>query len=187
VPTNAEQQAEDRHGERLEHRVSGEKGERGEADGQESEELLRPELQPKLRQQRGQEDQGDDRSRSADERADGGDGQSDAGATLPRHRMPLEHCRHRGDLAGDVHQNGCDRAAVIAAVENGGEHDDGARRRQLERQWKQDDHAAGGADPRQHADQRADQAADQREHQVFRRKRDLKADDEGLKRFHLPA
>ena len=75
-------------------------------------------------------ERGDDERRDAarEERADGGDAEGGPGAPLLRHLVPVERRDDRGHLAGDVHEDGGGRAAVLRAVVDAGEHDERAGR-----------------------------------------------------------
>src|SRR5262249_13202246 len=59
------------------------------------------------------------------DRAEGGDGERRPRAALPRHLIAVDAGHHRGGLARQVDQDGGGRAAVLRAVIDAGEHDQG--------------------------------------------------------------
>ena len=175
---HAQQQAERRHGQRLQHRARAHVGEHEQAEQQQRQVLRRTEAQGEVGQRRGQEHQAHHAGGAGDVGADRGDGQRRPAPPLARHGVAVDAGHHRGGLAGNAHEDRGRRAAVHGAVVDAGQHHDGARGVQAEGRGQQQ------ADPRQrphagqHADQRADQAADERVHQNRRRQRDREAEAE---------
>ncbi len=106
----------------------------------------------------GDQDGGD---AAGEERPDRGDRERRTGAALLGHLVAVERRDHRGRLARNIDQDRGGRTAILSAVIDAGEHDQGADRRKAERDRQQHRHRGNGADAGQHADQRADQRADQ--------------------------
>ena len=130
-----------------------------------------PNLKRHLRERRGDDDQRDGRNDAADERADRRDAERGAAAALLGHLVAVDAGDHRGGFARHVDQHRGDRAAIHRAVVDGGQHDEGAGRVELEGQRDQDRGAGGRPEAGQHADQRAEDAADQRESEVLQAQR----------------
>ena len=129
---------------------------------------------------------------SQDQRADAageegterGDGQRGPGAALARHLIAVETRHHRRRLAGEVHQDGGGRAAVLRAVVDSGEQDQGGHRRQREGRGQQHGYGGNRADSRQHSDQRAERHAEQAVEQILQCKRDAEAQREVVQEVH---
>ncbi len=96
---------------------------------------------------------------AGDVRADARDGERLAGAALFGHRKAVHRGDDRGDLAGNVHEDGGGRAAVHRAVVDRCQRDDGAIGRQIDRGGQQDSHRRRRTETRQHADECTEQAA----------------------------
>ena len=99
----------------------------------------------------------------------------DAAAALLGHREAVE-TRHRvRRVARQIEQDGADRAAILRAVHDAAQHQDGGDRLHAEGQRQQDRDGGERAHAGQHADHVADQHADEAEHQIVRLERDAEA------------
>ena len=114
---------------------------------------------------------------AADPRSDRGDAERGAGAALLRHGVAVDAGHHRGRFARDAHQDRGGGAAILRAVIDAGEHDDGLRGVEPEGHRQQDRNAGERADAGQHADQRADQAAEKGVPDIARHARRPKSRD----------
>src|SRR6266496_4120060 len=116
-----------------------------------------------------------DREKSADKGRGKCPGQRLTALSLPRHRVAVESRGDRPRLAGDVEKYRSDGPPEKRAPVDGSQKNDGGCRRHRERHGKQNGHAVGPAEPRQHADDRAEQDADDRHPKIEWRDRDVKA------------
>ncbi len=181
----AEQQAEEDHGDRLDHRAAGQHHGGDEAERHQRAIVGRAEFLRHARQGLG-EDHDDQRAdRAGEERADGRDRQRRAGAPLARHLVAVEAGHHRRGFARQVDQDRGGRAAVLGAVVDAGQHDQRRRWRQMEGDRQQHGDGRHRADARQHADQRADHAAQQRVQQVLEADGDGQAKHQVVQEIHL--
>ena len=142
-----------------------------EGEDHEAEVLGRADPQGEVGEGRREEREADEAECPRHEGRDRGDGEGRPGPALPRHLIAVHGGDHRGHLARHVDEDGGGRAAVHGAVVDGGEHDDGRRRRQERCERQQDGDARGGPDAGQHADQRPQDRANQSEEEVLRRER----------------
>ena len=78
-------------------------------------------------------------------------------------------------MARQIEQDRADRAAILRAIENARQHQDGADRLDAEGERQKDRDGRERAHARQHADHVADQHADEAPHQVVRFERDAEA------------
>jgi hypothetical protein len=92
-----------------------------------------------------------------------------------RHRVAFDRGHDRAGLAGGVEQDGGGRAAVLGAVVDAAEHDEGRRRLEPESRRQEKRDGGRGPDARQYADGGAQRHADDRPHQDGRRERDGKS------------
>ena len=172
-----EQQPEQDHAERLDHRAVRHHHRGDQAEHHQGAVIGRTELlchRDQRRRGNGDQHGGD---AAGEERADRRDGEGGAGASLPRHLIAVQAGHHRGTLARQVDQDGGGRSAVLRAVVDAGEHDQRALRRQVVGDRQQQRHGRHRADPGQHADGGADDRADQAPAQVLQGQRD--AEPEG--------
>ena len=170
-----QEQAKDDHGDRLEHRALRQHDRKDQAENHQREVLGRPEQQREAGQRRTECRHQHRRHATGKERADRGDRKRGARASLPRHLVTVERGDHGRRLARDVDQDRRGRAAVLRAVIDAGEHDQGAHRGQPEGDRQQHRDGRDRADARQHADKRADQRAEKTEQDVVGLGRDPKA------------
>ena len=147
------------------------RGQRRQPEEHQHEVLGRTERQRDLGQGRREQHEAEGAEDAGDERADRGDAQGHAAAALEGHLVAVEGGHHRGRLARHVDQHRGKRAAVLRAVIEAGEHDDGGggARAEGERQEQRD--RRRGADARQHADDLPQQHAEEAHQQVHRRRR----------------
>jgi hypothetical protein len=159
----AEQQADEDHGDGLEQRTLRHHHRRKQTEHHQREILDRRELF----RERGEDGrEGGERQRSdaaREERAQRGDRERGTGTALARHLVAVEAGDHRGRLARHVDHDGGGRAAVLRAVIDAGEHDQRAQGREPIRCRQQ--HGDGGdrTNAGEHADQGAQQASRQAE------------------------
>ena len=147
--------------------------------------LGRAEFQRDRDQQRRQEHHLGDAPRRADERPDHGDGKGNAALALLGHREAVETRDRVRWMTRQVEQDRADRAAVLRAVEDARQHQDGADRLDAEGQRQQDRDGRERPHAGQHADHVADQHAEEAVHQVVRLERDAEAVPKVLEgRFH---
>ena len=181
----AEQQAEEHHGDRLDHRAAGQHDGGDEAERHQGAVVGGPELLRHARQRLGEDHDDDGADGAGEERADRRDRQRCAGAALARHLVAVEAGHDRRRLARQVDQDRRRRAAVLRAVVDAGQHDQRRRRRQVEGDRQQHGDGRHRADAGQHADQRADHAADQGIEQVLEGEGDAEAEGEIVEDLHL--
>ena len=143
-----------------------------------------PKSRAKLGHDRGQEGQADDGGGAADEGADGGHAERGAGLALFGHLVAVEDGDHRASLAGEPQQHGGDGAAVLGAVEDAGQHDDGGDGLDVVGERQQDGDGGRGPQAGQHADQHADDDADQAVQEVRRLQDNGKSVDHGIQKIH---
>ena len=170
-----QQQAEHDHGDRLEHRALRQHDRKDQTEHHEREVFGRPEQQCEAGQRRTERRHQHGRHATGEERADRRDRQRGARASLPRHLVAVERGDHGRRFARDVDQDRRGRSAVLRAVIDAGEHDQGAHGRQPEGDRQQHRDGRDGADARQHAHERADQCAEKTEQDVVGLGRDPKA------------
>ena len=101
------------------------------------------------------------------------------------HGVAVDAGHDRGGLARNAHQDRGGGAAVLRAVVDAGQHDDGLGGIETEGDGQQDGDAGERADARQHADQRADQAAEEGVEQHVGAEGDREAEQQIVEdRFH---
>jgi hypothetical protein len=174
----AEQEAEQDHAERVQQRAMRQHDGGDEAEHHQREILGGTEFQGEGGQGRGKQRDHESGDRAGEEGADRRRGERPPRLALPRHLMAVEGGHYGRGLAGQVDQDGRGRPAVLRAVEDPGEHDQGRRRRQSEGDRQQ--HGDGGdrAEAGQHADRRAEENADQAVEEVGRTERGLETEAE---------
>ena len=157
----AEQDAEAHHGDGLDERAAREHDRRDQPKHHERKIFRRTEFERELGKRRGEI--GDDQRRNAagDEGADRRDAERGPGAAAARHLVAVERGHHRGRFAGNVDQDRRGRAAILGAVIDAGEHDQGRRGAESEGERQQHGHRRHRADAGQHAHQRAEETADE--------------------------
>src|SRR6478736_6038077 len=183
----ADEQAENDHADRLHHRAVGENDGGDQPEQHQREIFRRAEFHRECGEHRRKCRDEDGPHAAGEEGADGSDGERGAGAPLLRHLITVDTGHHRRRLAWQIDQDGRGGAAVLRAVIDAGEHDQGAERAQPERHRQQ--HGDGGdrADAGKNADQRSDQAAEQAEAQIDRGHRGAEAGGEVGKQVHQNA
>ena len=181
----AEQQAEEHHGDRLDDRAAGQHDRGHEAQRHQRAVVGRPELLRHARQRLGEDHDDDGADGAGEERADGRDRERRTGAALARHLVAVETGHHRGSFTRQVDQDGGRRAAVLRAVVDAGQHDQRGGRRQVEGDRQQHGDGRHRPDARQHADQGADHAAQQRVEQVLEGDGDAQAERQIVQQVHV--
>ena len=166
-----QQQAQHDHGEGLEQRTAGQRHRGHQTQYHQGKVFRRTELKRHIRQRRRGDGEQHGRHGAGEEGAQRRGGERRPGAALLCHLVAIDRCHDRRTFSGQVDQDGGGRAAVLGAVVNAGEHDQGRDRRQAEGDRQQ--HGDGGdrAEPGQHADRRAEQHADEAVQQVERAER----------------
>ena len=155
----AEQQADGRHQERARQRCRREVGEQHKAENEQGGIFWRAEPQGKCSKRRSDQGQHQDAEGARDPRADGGDAQRRASPAALRHCVTVDAGHDRGRFAWNAHQDRGGRAAVLRAVVDAGQHNDGSRGVEAVGDGQQDADAGQRSDAGQHANQRADYAA----------------------------
>ena len=133
--------------------------------------LGRAEFQRHLDQERRQENHLGDAERRADEGGDDGDAERGAALALLGQRKAVETGHRMRRMARQIQQDRADRAAVLGAVIDAGQHQDRRHRLHAEGQRQQDRDGGDRAHARQHADKVADQHAEKALHQIVRLER----------------
>jgi len=98
--------------------------------------------------------------------------------------MAVERGHDRGRFAGNVDQDRGGRAAVLGAVIDAGEHDQGRRRAEPESERQQHGHRRHRTNPGQYADERAEKTADEAIEDVLPGQRHAQTEREVGERFH---
>ena len=129
--------------------------------------------------------QADDRNRSGDERAEGGNPQRDAGPSLLGHLVSVQAGDDRGRLPGNVYQDGSGGPAIHRPVINSGEHDDGRNRGNVERVGEKKGNGRRRAQTRENADQGPHENPDEAEENIHRGKEDLGAQQNMIQKIHV--
>ena len=127
LPTRPEQQAEHDHGEGLEQRAAGQRHRGHQPQHHQREVLRRAELERHVGQRRGRQHQQDGRDRAGEEGAQRGGGERRAGAALFGHLVAVDRRDHARTFARQVDQDRGGGAAVLRAVIDAGQHDQGRR------------------------------------------------------------
>ena len=164
---HGDQQAEGAGDDRLDHGFAGERDEEGYADDHQGEELRWSDEQAQFPEGLGGRDQAEGGYCSADEGADGGDGQGRPGLADLRHRVAVDGGDRRGGFTGGVQQDAGDGSPVGGAVEDGTQHDDRAGGVQVQRQGDEQCDAGDRADSGQDADDGAEEAAQEGKEEVL--------------------
>ncbi len=180
----SQQQPRARHDHRPGQRGRRHVGEEHEAEHEQRRVFGRPEAQGEVGQRRRHQREHDHAEGAGDERADGGDGERGAGAAFPGHGVAVDAGHDGGRLARDAHQDRRGGAAVLRAVVDAGQHDDGLGGVEAEGDRQQYGNAGQRADTRQHADQRADQAAEEGIDQHVRAEGNREAQQQVVEDFH---
>ena len=181
----AEQQSHRGHQQRARERCRGHVGEEQEAEHEQRGVLGRAEAQREVGERWRHHGEHDDAEGAGHERADRRNRKRRPGPALAGHGVAVDAGHHRGGLARDAHQDRGGGAAVLRAVVDAGQHDDGLGGVEPEGHGQQDRDAGERADSRQHADQRADQAAEERVEQHVRAERDRETEAQAVEdRFH---
>ena len=122
---------------------------------------------------------------SGEEGADRGGRKGTTRKALTRHLVAVEGGHDRRGLTWQVDQDGGGRAAVLRAVEDAGQHDQGRDRRQAERRRQQHGDRGGGAETGQDADGGAEEDAGEAPAEVAERGRRLEAEQEELEKMSM--
>ncbi len=183
-PDNPDQQSEQDHRHRLDHRAMREHDRGDQAEQHQREIFGRAELLGELRQDRCERRNQDRADAAGEERPERCDGERGAGAAALRHAVAVDAGHDGGGFARQVHQDRRGRAAVLGAVVDAGQHDQRAERAQAEGDRQQHRDGRDRADARKDADQRSDQATEQAEQKIERRGGDPEADRQIVKDFH---
>ena len=157
----AEQQAEEHHGDRLDDRAArqhdgGHQAERHQRAIVGGSEFLRH-----ARQRLGEDHDDDGADGAGEERTDGRDRQCGTSASVARHLVAVETGHDRGGFTRQVDQDRGRRAAVLRAVVDAREHDQRGGRRQMEGDRQQHGDGRHGADAGQDPDQGSDHTTEQ--------------------------
>ena len=127
------------------------------------------EFEGQFGQRRGKGCEQEGRDRASKEGTDGGDAQRGARATLPCHLIAVERGHDRRRLTRQVDQNCGGGTAVLGAVINAREHDQGTGRvRHLVGGGQQHRDRCEWPDPGEHADERTENDSNQTDQQVCR-------------------
>jgi hypothetical protein len=138
----------------------------------------RTELQRDGRERRGRERDQQRRDAAGEERTQRGNAERGSRASPTRHLVAVDGGHDRGRFARDVDQDGGGRAAVLGAVIDAGEQDQGRLRLQGERDRQQHGHRRDRTDAGQHADDGAEENADEAVSDVLDGQRDGKSQAE---------
>jgi hypothetical protein len=171
-PDHRQGEAEQRHRVAFRPRFAGQPADRGEAEQHQGEIFRRPEAQGVLGDRRRQDGQHDHAERAGDERGDRRNRERRSGAALAGHRVAVEARHQRRGFAGHVHQYGCDRAAVHAAVVDAAHEDHGGNRVHAEDERNEDGKRRDRTDARQRADQCPDDDTHRDDEEVHGTERD---------------
>ena len=182
---HGQQKPKDAHHQRLDHRLAGQPHQEREPKGDQGEEFHRAKLQRHPGQRSGRQYQGDRGDRPADEGADSGDGEGGSRPPLLGHLVAVQAGDRRRSLSGNVEQDTGDGSPVLRAVEECGQHDDGARRAHLEGQRDQHRDTRHRTDPRQHTDHRSEHRSQEGKGEILGGQGDCKAHEQVLKSFHI--
>ena len=112
---------------------------------------------------------------------------ADAGAPLQGHLVAVDAGHDGARLAGHADEHGGERAAVLRAVIDAGEHDDGGGRARAVGQRQEQGDGGRRSDARQHADHLAEQHAGEAHGEMRRRQRRRETLHEVEERPHLKA
>ena len=172
---DAEGQAGEERREAADARGAEDAGDRREGEHHEREVVGRPEDEGQLGHGWRRERQHERGERAGDEGADRRGGEGSGAAAATRHAVALERRHDRAALAGGVQEDRRRGPAVHGAVEDGGEHDEGAGRVHLHRHGKEQGDRQRGADAREDPDRRPEDRADERPEEVQRGERHREA------------
>ena len=100
------------------------------------------------------------------------------------HLVTVEDGDHGGRFTGQPQEHRGNGAAVLGAVEDPGQHDDGGNRLHVVGQRKEDGDGCRGPQSGQHTDQHADHDADQAVQEVGRLQDNRKSVDNGIQKIH---
>jgi hypothetical protein len=184
VSHTAQKESENGRDQATDEGFAGESGDQAQSQNHQPEILRRPESKGIVRQHRSKNHQTDNAQSAADKRPDRGDSQSDPRPALLGHRMTIEGSNHGRGFSWDIHQNRGDGAAVLGAVIDPRQKDNGRRRSQTIRSRQQDGDGSGGADSGERPDNGPDQYAHHTDEKVHRGEGSLKAYQKGLECFH---
>ena len=163
------------------------RGERRQAEHDEGEIFRRPEGERRARQRRRQQHEAEGAERSGDAGADGGDAERGAGAALQGHLVAVDAGHDGARLAGHADEHGGERAAVLRAVIDAGEHDDGGGRARAVGERQEQGDGGRRSDARQHPDHLAEQHAGEAHGEMRRRQRRRETLHQVEERPHLEA
>ncbi|MNV45341.1 hypothetical protein D3C71_1371340 [compost metagenome] len=180
----AQQQAQHDHRDRLEQRTRCQHHGTDQAQDHQREVFGWAELEGQLGQRRCEGGKNERADATCEERAQAGRGERRTCTALARHLVAVDHGHHRRRFAGQVHQNGGGRAAVLRAVVDAGQHDQRRHGRQRVGGGQQHRDGRDRADARQHADQRAQNTADEAVQQIREGEGNAKTQREVFKQFH---
>ena len=124
----ADHQAEHARDHALDHGFAEQRADRRQRQDHQRGIFRRAEAQRHFRQRRRDQHQRDDAGGAGNEGRDRRHAERLARAPLPRHLVAVEAGHHRGRLARQVEQDRRGRAAVLRAVIDAGEHDEGGGR-----------------------------------------------------------
>jgi hypothetical protein len=159
-------------------------GERRQTQHDEREILRRSERERRIGERGGEEHQPHRAERAGDERPDRGDAERGAGAALQRHLVAVDAGHHGARFARDADQHRGQRPAVLRAVVDAGEKDDGRGRVGAERERQQQRDRRRRPDPRQHPDHLAHQHAEEAHREVLERQRRGETHHQVVERAH---
>ena len=104
---------------------------------------------------------------------------------VPRHLVPVEAGDDRGRLARHVDKDRRRRSAVLGAVVDARQHDDGGDRIESEGDGQEHGDRRDGSDTGQHADQRSEDAPEEAEEDVGRSGGDAEPHREIVDKVHV--
>ncbi len=170
----------------LQHGPVGQIGQNDQGQDHEREIFRGPEHHRHFGKWKGQEGEAQEAHRPGDEGADGRHSQGGPGPALFGHLVAVQAGDDGRGLPGDVQQNRGGRTAVLGAVINSREHDDGRDRRDLEGNGQKDGYGGHGADAGEDPDERPQENPQETVKEVNRLEGGLKSQKDEVQQVHQP-
>ena len=180
----AEQQAEDDHGDGLDQRSPCQHDGCDQAQNHQRKILCRTEMECNLGQGRSKQGQHQCADRAGEKRTQRGDCERRTRASLSRHRITVETSDDRRRFAGKIDQNCRRRAAVLRAVVDARQHDQGRDRGQRISCRQEHGDGRDRADAGKHAYERAEQYPDEAVQDILQRQGDTETKLQIGEQFH---
>jgi hypothetical protein len=177
-PDRGDEQSGGRHHESAGQRAAREADDDDEAEDHDGEVLDRPEVERQVRQGRRERHEQRQRDDGRDERADRADGERRSGFAVLRHLIAVQRRDDARRLSRCGDQHGRDRASVLGAVVDAGEHDERGDGLERERERDEDGDTGGGTEPGHEPDDGAEEHTDEAPQQVLRGEGRGEAEDE---------